>query len=177
MATGDAVESAVEPVLTTVGQGILHPGPLGELLYGTLALIIVISLHGWCMTSISRQFARRFAALDRNASNWRLSFLTSTTIALLVATHLFETFLWAAPIWGLQLIPSLRDAYFFVMETYTTLGNSSVDLPHEWRLIGPMIAISGLFTFSWTGSVLVYVVSDTNRRMRHLPPEPPGSDP
>jgi hypothetical protein len=27
-----------------------------------------------------------------------------------------------------------------------------------------MIAISGLFTFSWTGSVLVYVMSESSKR-------------
>ena len=47
-----------------------------------------------------------------------------------------------------------------MLESYTTLGEGTVTLPDSWRLIGPMIAMSGLFTFGWTGSVLVSVMSD-----------------
>jgi hypothetical protein len=36
-----------------------------------------------------------------------------------------------------------------------TLGETSTVLPEKFRAIGPMIAISGLFTFGWTGSSLV----------------------
>jgi hypothetical protein len=31
-------------------------------------------------------------------------------------------------------------------------------LPNGWHMLAPIIAISGLFTFGWTGSVLVEVV-------------------
>jgi hypothetical protein len=58
------------------------------------------------------------------------------------------------------LIPSMRDSYYFVLESYTTLGEGAVGLPDRWRLIGPIIAMSGLFTFGWTGSVLVSVMTE-----------------
>ena len=55
-------------------------------------------------------------------------------------------------------------------------------MPETWRLAGPMIAISGLFTFSWTGSVLVYVMTEIGRRhtkvgvqTAHHPAAPPAS--
>jgi hypothetical protein len=50
-----------------------------------------------------------------------------------------------------------------VLESYTTLGEGSVELPERWRLIGPIIAISGLFTFGWTGSLLVSIMTDFNK--------------
>ena len=58
------------------------------------------------------------------------------------------------------MIPTMRDSYFFVLESYTTLGEGSVALPDRWRLIGPIIAMSGLFTFGWTGSVLVSIMNE-----------------
>ena len=36
------------------------------------------------------------------------------------------------------------------------------DSPHAWRLLPPIIAISGIFTFAWTGSVLVNFVARYN---------------
>ena len=50
-----------------------------------------------------------------------------------------------------------------MLEAYTTLGEGNVTLPNEWHLAGPVIAISGLFTFGWTGSVLVYVMSQIGK--------------
>jgi len=61
------------------------------------------------------------------------------------------------------LIPSMRDSYYFVLENYTTLGEGNVRLPDQWRLLGPIIAISGLFTFGWTGSVLVSIMTEFGR--------------
>ena len=64
------------------------------------------------------------------------------------------------PIWSSGLIPIPRDAYFFVLENYTTLGDDTVSLPKGWRLIGPVIAISGLFNFGWTASAFVNMKHD-----------------
>jgi Ion channel len=66
----------------------------------------------------------------------------------------------AAPIHALGMITSLRDAYYYVLESYTTLGEGNVALPDRWRLLGPIIAMSGLFTFGWTGSVLVSIMTE-----------------
>ena len=74
--------------------------------------------------------------------------------------HLVETLLWSLPIFGLGMLPTMRDTYFFVLESYTTLGGGNVSLPDQWRLVGPIIGMSGLFTFGWTGSVLVSVMNE-----------------
>ena len=58
------------------------------------------------------------------------------------------------------LIPSMRDSYYFVLESYTTLGEGAVSLPDRWRLIGPIMAMSGLFTFGWIGSFLVSIMTE-----------------
>ena len=81
----------------------------------------------------------------------------------LVFVHLTETLLWTVPLLSLGIISNFRDAYYYVLEAYTTLGEGTLYLPDEWRLVGPVIAISGLFTFGWTASVLVYVMGETGR--------------
>jgi hypothetical protein len=188
MATGEIVAGTVEPILqsvgTTVATQITEPGLIGEIGFSLCLLVLVISVHGWFMASISRFFGARFARFNAKTRQWRVSFLMALTIALLAIAHLLETLLWAAPIWFMGIIPDLRDAYFFVLEAYTTLGETTVKLPENWRLAGPMIAISGLFTFSWTGSVLVYVMTEIGRRhskagmqAAHHPVAPPPTAP
>ncbi|MEI7704940.1 MAG: hypothetical protein WCK73_10115, partial [Deltaproteobacteria bacterium] len=54
-------------------------------------------------------------------------------------------------------------ASYYAANTYTTLGYGSRMLPEQWRMVGPIMAISRLFTFGWTGSVLVDVVGRMGR--------------
>ena len=74
--------------------------------------------------------------------------------------------MWACPIWWAGLISNLRDSYLFVLENDTTLGDDTVSLPKGWRMIGPVIAISGLFNFGWTASVFVNMMHDVGSRDR-----------
>ena len=167
MATEDSVAKAVEPLLHTVDSGIIHPNTMTELGFSLIIAVLMISVHGWCVGSVSHRFATSLENLPRTAAGWRVSLLVSVTIASLALVHLLETLIWVVPIWWLGLIPTFRDAYLYVLEAYTTLGKGQVALPEDWRLVGPMIAISGLFTFSWTGSVLVYVMSESSKRHAH----------
>ena len=146
-----------------LAASLSNPGPFTELGLTTLVLVLIIVVHGWCLNRVSKLFSTRFALYTPRTPRWRVSLLMGTTIALLVIIHLFETFVWTVPIWRLGMIPNLRNAYYYVLEAYTTLGEGNVALPNEWRLAGPVIAISGLFTFGWTGSVLVYVMGQIGR--------------
>ena len=134
-----------------------------ELAVATGFLVIIIGLHGWFLSIASKNFSTRFAVLTPQTAGWRINALMSGTVAALVAIHLIETLIWTAPIYALDAIRNFRDAYSFVLQAYTTLGDSSVDLGRQYRLIGPVIAMSGLFTFGWTGSALVYVMSQILR--------------
>ena len=82
-----------------------------------------------------------------------------TRFVTVVGIGFFKVMVWALPIYWLNLIPELSAAAFFAAETYTTLGEGTVRLPLSWRQLGPIIAVSGLFTFGWTSSVLVYVMT------------------
>ena len=164
MATEDSGAMAVEPLLHAADSGIMRPNTLTELGFCLIVVVIMISVHGWCIGSVSRRFATRMETLSRTAAGWRISLLVSVTIASLALVHLLETLIWVFPIWWMGLIPTFRDTYLYVLEAYTTLGEGQVALPADWQLVGPMIAISGLFTFSWTGSVLVYVMTESSKR-------------
>jgi hypothetical protein len=167
MATEDSAAMAVEPLLHTVDSGIMQPNTLAELGFCLIIAVIMISVHGWCVGSVSQRFATRLETLSRTAPGWRISLLVSGTIASLALVHLLETLIWVIPIWWMGLIPTFRETYLYVLEAYTTLGRGHVSLPADWHLVGPMIAISGLFTFSWTGSVLVYVMTESSKRHAH----------
>jgi hypothetical protein len=139
--------------------------PLLELLIGLVILTVVILVHGIGVRLVYRHFTRSWEKSSRR-NPWHYNTIVSIAAASLAALHLVVTFLWAWPIWWSGLIPGMRDAYFFVLENYTTLGDDTVSLPKAWRLIGPVIAISGLFNFGWTASVFVNMMHDVGTRDR-----------
>ena len=83
----------------------------------------------------------------------------SGTVFFLLGLHLVELAAWAAALVYAGLVPDWRAAGFFAGNTYTTIGYGSDILPAGWKMLAPIIAISGLFTFGWTGSVLVDLVA------------------
>jgi hypothetical protein len=150
-----------EATVTAVATGLANP--VVELGLATLILVPVIVVHGWCLGQVSKNFSSRFALYTPETPRWRVTTLSAITISTLVCIHLIETLLWTVPLLWLDIMDNFRDAYYYVLEAYTTLGEGTVALPDKWRLVGPVIAISGLFTFGWTGSVLVYIMGQTGK--------------
>lgn len=136
--------------------------PLLELTAGTLGLVVVIIVHGTGVRWISRYSSREWIHVAASPSHLRVNLHFARVIGALATLHLFETLLWALPIRGYGLL-SLRDAYYLVLGAYTTIGSGLVRLPEQWRLLAPIIAMSGLFTFGLTGSVLVAIMVDLGR--------------
>lgn len=141
----------------TPAENLVANYPLLEMLVGLAILSIVILVHGFGVRLVYRHFTRTWSL---GKSTWHRNFVLSVATASLAALHLVVTLMWAWPIWWSGLIPGMRDAYFFVLENYTTLGDDTVSLPKAWRLIGPVIAISGLFNFGWTASIFVNMMHD-----------------
>jgi hypothetical protein len=157
---------AVSEVATTLDDPLVElilTNPVVELGLATLILVPVIVVHGWLLGRVSKVFSTHFALYTPATERWRVTVLVGITITSLVFIHLLETLLWTAPLLWLGILDNFRDAYYYVLEAYTTLGEGTLYLPDEWRLVGPVIAISGLFTFGWTASVLVYVMNQTGK--------------
>lgn len=142
---------------------LLSPHPALELGIGILILIVIIFVHGTGMRMINRRFARAWEGVKSSTSHFKINALLAAVVASLAVVHLLETLIWAVPLYLTGIIPSMRDSYYYVLESYTTLGEGNVTLPEHWRLIGPIIAMSGLFTFGWTASVLVNVMNEFGR--------------
>ena len=134
--------------------------PVFEIVLGTLIMIVIIFVHGVGIRAVNQRFSKSWIHMNSASPHWRINLLLAFTIGCLAALHFVETLLWATPVSLMGLIPSMRDSYYFVLESYTTLGEGTVSLPDRWRLIGPIMAMSGLFTFGWTGSVLVSIMTE-----------------
>src|SRR5271169_1090244 len=84
--------------------------------------------------------------------------LFGIAVFLLLTLHIIGLIVWAVVLTHLGLISNAKDAIYFCANAYTTLGYGQVDLDPQYRIISPIIGISGLFTFAWTTSALVNIV-------------------
>ena len=137
--------------------------PAADVAFGGGMLMLIILIHATGVRAVTDHVARRSRAIMLRPKTWRADLLMVTSILLLLGLHLTETVVWASALVYGGLIPSWRGAGFFAGNTYTTVGYGSVVLPAGWEMLAPIIAISGLFTFGWSGSVLVDIVARCQR--------------
>lgn len=134
--------------------------PLAALGIGALILVILVLFHGLGLHRILVYFKRVELRLQigRPHLGWA-GLLFGWAIFLMLSLHVMEIMFWAYALNRLGLIERAADAIYFCANAYTTLGYGAVDLGQAWRNISPIIAISGLFTFAWTTSSLVSIVT------------------
>jgi len=137
--------------------------PAADLFFGGAMLVFIILVHAAGVRAVTSHVATRSAAIMRRPTLWRVDLLMGSIVFMLLALHLTEMIIWAAALVYSNLVADWRSAGFFAGNTYTTVGYGNFILPNGWRMLAPIIAMSGLFTFGWSGSVLVDFVQRINK--------------
>ena len=136
---------------------------LEEFVWGIALVATTMAVHGLGVVVTLNVGSR----LHQGASGLpgrllRLSRLVTATW-MLVIVHLFEvTFIWGAFFWWQDAFASTRDAVYYALMQYTTVG-SALSLPERLRILGGMVAMAGLLTFAWSTSVLLVLAQDFQR--------------
>ena len=122
-------------------------------------------MHGVGIRFINRWFSSAWVRVDAatRRSGGSICILTAA-IAALSMLHFAETLLWALPISRVGHASRMRDSLLLrARELHHSRRRQRVSCRTRWRLLGPIIAMSGLFTFGWTGSVLVSIMAEFGR--------------
>ena len=62
---------------------------------------------------------------------------------LLVVIHLIEIVVWGLFFWWQGCMQDAESSFYFSGVTYATLGYGDLLLPTEWRIFGPLEALTG----------------------------------
>lgn len=132
---------------------------------GAAVLVGVTLVHGSVLGRIVRDYHRGAKSLLEHANHpfWA-SVQFGRAVLLMLVLHIIDMTIWATVLTRLGLVPDPRSSLYFTANSYTTLGYGGMLLGSGWRELGPMMAISGLFTFAWTTGVMFNVVG----YQRHL---------
>jgi Ion channel len=74
---------------------------------------------------------------------WPITWLLIRIAWLLIVIHMFEIAVWALFFWWEKCLPDVESSFYFSGVTYATLGYGDLLLPKEWRLFGPLEALTG----------------------------------
>jgi hypothetical protein len=165
------------PASTTASAPVLDPGvattgavvetaltealPVPDMVFGGSMLVLVIMFHAFWIRLITSSFLKRSRGTGAHTQLWRADLLFAATVVALLSLHMAEVFIWSVALVSGNIVDGWAKASYFAANCYTALGEP-FPLPHAWRLLPPIIAISGIFTFAWTASVLVNFVARYN---------------
>ncbi|MCC6870460.1 MAG: hypothetical protein IT522_16730 [Burkholderiales bacterium] len=150
---------AALPFLQHLAQAL----PVADIAFGGAMLIIIILIHATGVRVVTDIVAKRMRVIMAHPRVWQADAVMSLSVVLLLVLHLVETMVWASSLVYGGLVTDWRAAGFFAGNTYTTVGYGAFVLPQGWEMVAPIIAMSGLFTFGWSGSVLVTIVARCQR--------------
>jgi len=78
--------------------------------------------------------------------------------AVLFGLHFMEAVAWGLFLWHQRLSANLTEAIYFSAASVTGLGYGDVVLASPWRLLGPVMAITGLLMFGCSTAFLIVVI-------------------
>lgn len=90
---------------------------------------------------------------------WPMTWYLIRVAWWLILFHLVEIAIWGFFYHWQGCLPDLESAIYFAGVTYTTTGYGDLVLPHEWRLLGPVEALTGILMCGLSTGIFFGVVS------------------
>jgi hypothetical protein len=109
-------------------------------------------LAAWCLLGLTVTIhAAGLSAMLPHVSSalpdrrfWPLTRRLTWVAWCLILLHLAEIAVWALFYWWQKCLPDAESSFYFSGVTYTTVGYGDLVLPKEWRLLGPVEALTGI---------------------------------
>jgi hypothetical protein len=112
-----------------------------KLLIASCLVAITVTIHA---AGIGMALSHALRSTRRPETGfWPITWLLIRIAWLLIVIHMFEIAVWALFFWWQKCLPDAESSFYFSGVTYATLGYGDLLLPKEWRLFGPLEALTG----------------------------------
>jgi hypothetical protein len=136
----------------------VHYRYLEQFLTALLPMALTVVIHGQGMGLATRYF-RRFGRPPAGSSRTGPHVIVVIAIVgIMLATHFVEISAWAVFYFVTGMLTDFKAAMTYSINSYTTLGATSIELPGRWQGLGGFEAIAGMLMFGWSTAVLAAVV-------------------
>ena len=136
-----------------------------ELIVGTLTILASTAVMiGFVLVAI--RLVRRAEAnyADRHPGVWQFFRLLSSAVVLVLIAHTLCVWLWALLFRLLGVFPTLEEAVYFSMVSFTTVGYGDVVAPQGWRILSGFISVNGILAFGIFTAVLIEIIRGLSDR-------------
>ena len=136
-----------------------------ELIIGTLTILASTAVMiGFVLVAI--RLVRRAEAnyADRRPGVWQFFRLLSSAVVLVLIAHTLCVWLWALLFRLLGVFPTLEEAVYFSMVSFTTVGYGDVVAPQGWRILSGFISVNGILAFGIFTAVLIEIIRGLSDR-------------
>jgi hypothetical protein len=107
---------------------------------------------------------------------WSITWLLIRIAWLLIVIHLVEIVVWGLFFWWEECLPDAESSFYFSGVTYATLGYGDLLLPKDWRMFGPLEALTGSLMVGLSIAFFFVIVSksvlqrtDESVKARNIP--------
>jgi hypothetical protein len=114
---------------------------IAKLLIASALVATTVTIHAsglWAGLSYALRSIERL-----EARFWQITWLLIRVAWWLIVLHLLEIAVWALFFWRHKCMPDVESSFYFSGVTYATLGYGDLLLPKEWRMFGPLEALTG----------------------------------
>lgn len=138
---------------------------ISELIIGTLTILASTAVM-IAFVLVTIRLVRRAEAnyTDRRPGIWQFFRLLSSAVILVLLANTVCVWLWAILFHFLGVFPTLEEAVYFSMVSFTTVGYGDVVVEHSWRILSGFVSVNGLLAFGVFTAVLIEIIRGLSDR-------------
>lgn len=131
------------------------------IVFGLVLIGITVAIHAIGSAFWLVHMAHRLEQSNRVSQTMTLFRIVLSTVIVLIILHLIEVMVWA---FAYYLLPGeaglngFKEAAYFSIVTFTTLGYGDVTLNEHWQFLAGMEAMVGIAVFGLTTALSFAVV-------------------
>ena len=130
---------------------------LAKILIATCLVAITVAIHAAGLGIVLSRILHSGPRSEKRF--WPITWLLIRIACWVILVHIFEIAVWALFFWWERCMPDVESSFYFSGVTYATLGYGDLLLPEEWRLFGPLEALTGTLMCGLSIAFLFAIVS------------------
>ena len=123
-------------------------------------LVLCVLIHAIVIFFVANRGRKEIVPATEAGLNLKAHMFFMAYMLTLLVSHIVQIFIWGVTIYCFDVIQNPHVAMIYAGSTYTTVGFVSDPIPNKWQLLSMFMAISGLFTFGWSTSIM-FALSQT----------------
>ncbi|MEO0547128.1 MAG: ion channel [Pseudomonadota bacterium] len=104
---------------------------------------------------------------DRSFSKHQFFIVASAAVILVLTANTICVWIWAALFLTLGVFPTLEEAVYFSIVSFTTVGYGDVVVDKNWRILSGFVSVNGLLAFGIFTAFLIQVMREISSRVLH----------